>query len=174
MSSQREKRLTLVISDADGKELFKVADKLSPDLAVRFKSAIAATISGCRKNSFLWNVFMHYGCDVEVVKRELSRQYNEKGTMGMGSYWGFRYNVVLEGLKRVGIKTKPRVYNNAPHGLAEEAFKRYGGIKKVLASFSSMLEFSKVCKVSSCNLGEYLHRSGYFYDRSEGKWRERR
>lgn len=174
MSSQRGKQLNLVISDADGKELFRVADKLNPDLAVRLKSAIAVAISGCRKNSFLWNVFMYYGCDVEVVKRELHKQYNERGTMGMSSHWGFRHNVVLEGLKRVGVKTRPRVYNNAPHGLAEEAFKRHGGVKKVLASFGSMLKFSEVCKVSSCNLGEYLHRCGYFYDRGEGKWKERR
>lgn len=174
MSSRREKRLNLVISDADGKELFEVADKLNPDLAVRLKSAIAVALSGCRRNSFLWNVFMYYRCDVKTVKRELTKQYNEMGTIGMDSYWGFRYNIVLEGLKRMRVKTKPRVYNNAPHGLAEEAFKRYGGIEKVLATFGSMLRFSKVCKVRDSSLGKFLHRNGYFYDRGEGKWRERR
>jgi len=75
MSRWRVKRLNLAISDADGKELFKVADKLNSGLVSRLRSAVAAALSRYRKDTFLWNVFMYYNCDVEVVKRELRKQY---------------------------------------------------------------------------------------------------
>ena len=90
----------------------------------------------------------------------------------MSSFWGFKSSVILEGLKVLGIETKPREYNNAPYGLAREAFERQGGIEKVLKSFGSMLKFSKVCKVTSSNLGAYLRKCGYFYDRHEGRWKK--
>ena len=171
MSKYHGKELKLFISNQEGKELFKWADKLSPTLAEKVKGAVACALSGCSKGTFLWNAFYYYQCDTEKVKKELRQQYKEKGTIGMEREWGFDYHTITEGLRKIGIGIKPRIYNNAPHGLASEAFERYGGIKAVLKQFESMAQFSKVCKVHAVNLAIYLKKQGYYYDRKEGKWK---
>ncbi|MHA1396129.1 MAG: hypothetical protein ACTSSF_00165 [Candidatus Heimdallarchaeaceae archaeon] len=165
------KQLKLNISNQEGKELFKWADKLNPTLAKKVKDALACALSGYSRGSFLWNAFYHYECDAEKVREELRKQYKEKGTIEMGKLWGFDYHTIQEGLKKMGIKIKPPIYNNAPHGLASEAFEKYGGIEAVLKQFGSMAKFSKVCKVHSINLAIYLKKQGYYYDRKEGKWK---
>ncbi|RLG29796.1 hypothetical protein DRN98_08025 [Methanosarcinales archaeon] len=164
------KQFKLNISNQEGKELFKWADKLSPTLAEKVKSAVARALSGCSSGSFLWNVFFHYECDAERIKQELRKQYKEKGTIGMEWEWGFDYHTITEGLRKIGIGIKPRIYNNAPHGLASEAFERYGGIEKVLKQYS-VTKFSKICKLSVSCLLQYLNKQGYYYDREERKWK---
>ena len=170
MSRQYGKELRLFILNREGKELFKWADKLSPTLAEKIKSAVACALSGCSNGSFLWNAFYHYGCDIEKVKKELRRQYKERGTVGMEWEWGFHYHTIARGLQKLGIEIKPRIYNNAPYGLASDAFKKYGGIKAVLKRYS-MTQFSKICKISHTTLARYLRRKGYYYDRKEKKWK---
>ena len=171
MSKYHGKELRLFISNKEGKELFKWADKLSPTLAEKVKSAVALALSGCSSGSFLWNAFYYYRCDVEKVKKELRQQYKEKGTIEMGKRWGFDYHTIQEGLKELGIGIKPRIYNNAPHGLASEAFEKYGGVEVVLKQFGSMAQFSKVCKVHAVNLAIYLKKQGYYYNKEEKKWK---
>jgi len=144
MSRQYRKELGLFISNREGKEF---------------------------SGSFLWHVFYHYECDTERVKQELRQQYKEKGTIEMGKQWGFDYHTIQEGLKKLGIRIKPRIYNNAPHGLASEAFEKYGGIEKVLKQFGSVTKFSKICKLSVSSLLQYLNKQGYYYDREERKWK---
>ncbi|RLG23852.1 hypothetical protein DRN85_08560 [Methanosarcinales archaeon] len=170
MSRQYGKELRLFILNREGKELFEWADKLSPTLAEKVKSAVACALSGCSKGTFLWNVFYYYGCDAEKVREELRQEYKEKGTIEMGKRWGFNYHTIQEGLKKLGIEIKPRIYNNAPYGLASDAFKKYGGIKAVLKRYS-MTQFSKICKISHTTLSQYLRKQGYYYDRKERKWR---
>jgi len=170
MSRQYGKELRLFISNREGKELFKWADKLNPTLAEKVKSAVACALSGCSNGSFLWNAFYHYGCDIEKVKKELRRQYKEKGTIEMGKLWGFHYHTIARGLRELGIEIKPRIYNNAPYGLASDAFKKYGGIKAVLKWYS-MTQFSKICKISHTTLSRYLRKQGYYYDREEKRWK---
>ena len=165
------KELKLLISNKEAKELFKWANKLNPPLAEKVKSAITCAVSRCFKSSFLWHVFYYYECDTERVKKELRRQYKEQGTIRMGEQWGFHYQVVEKGLHKIGIKIKPRIYNHAPHGLASEAFEKYGGVEKVLKQFGNITKFSRVCKVSATNLIIYLKKQGYYYDRKEGKWK---
>ena len=164
------KQLKLNISNQEGKELFEWANRLSPALAEKVKKAVACALSGCSSGSFLWNAFYHYECDAKKVREELRKQYKEKGTVGMEWQWGFNYHVIAEGLRRMGIRIKPRVYNNAPHGLASEAFERYGGIEKVLKRYS-VTKFGEVCKIHPTTLANYLRRKGCYYDREERKWR---
>ena len=171
MNRQYGKELRLFISNKEGKELFKWADKLSPTLAEKVKSAVARALSRCSKGTFLWNAFYYYQCDVEKVREKLRQQYKEKGTIEMGKRWGFDYHIIAKGLQKLGIKIKPPIYNNAPHGLASEAFEKYGGIEAVLKQFGSMARFSKVCKVHAVNLAIYLKKQGYYYDRKEKKWK---
>jgi len=170
MSKYHGKELRLFISNKEGKELFEWADKLNPTLAEKVKSAVARALSGCSNGSFLWNAFYYYQCDAERVKEELRQQYKEKGTIEMGKWWGFDYHTIQEGLKELGIGIKPRIYNNAPHGLASEAFERYGGIEAVLKQYS-VTKFSKICKLSVSCLLQYLNKQGYYYDREERKWK---
>jgi len=170
MSRQYRKELGLFISNREGKELFEWADKLSSTLAEKVKSAVACTLSGCSSGSFLWHVFYHYECDTERVKQELRQQYKEKGTIEMGKQWGFDYHTIQEGLKKLGIRIKPPIYNNAPHGLASEVFEKYGGIEAVLKQYS-VTKFSKICKLSVSSLLQYLKKQGYYYDREERKWK---
>jgi len=172
MSRQYGKELRLFILNREGKELFKWADKLSPTLAEKVKSAVACALSGCSSGSFLWNVFFHYECDAERIKQELRKQYKEKGTVGMEWQWGFDYHTITKGLQRIGIKIKPSIYNNAPHGLAREAFERYGGIEAVLKQYS-VTKFSKICKLSVSSLLQYLNKQGYYYNKEEKKWKVR-
>ena len=164
------KQLKLNISNQEGKELFKWADKFNPTLAEKVKSAVACALSGCSSGSFLWNAFYYYGCDAERVKEELRQQYKEKGTIEMGKRWGFHRFTIAKGLQRIGIKIKPPIYNNAPHGLAGEAFEKYGGIEAVLKQYS-VTKFSKICKLSVSCLLQYLNKQGYYYDREERKWK---
>jgi len=171
MSRQYGKELRLFILNREGKELFEWADKLNPTLTEKVKSAVACALSGCSKGTFLWNAFYHYRCDAEKVREELRRQYKEKGTIGMEWQWGFDYHTIQEGLKKLGIKIKPSIYNNAPHGLASEAFEKYGGIKEVLKQFGSITKFSKICKLSVSSLSQYLKKQRYYYDREERKWK---
>jgi len=170
MSKYHGKELKFFISNKEGKELFKWADKLSLTLAEKVKSAVACALSGYSSGSFLWNAFYYYQCDAERVKEELRQQYKEKGTIEMGKWWGFDYHTIQEGLKELGIGIKPRIYNNAPHGLASEAFEKYGGIEKVLKQYS-VTKFGEVCKVHPTTLANYLRRKGYYYDREERKWK---
>ena len=165
------KELKLLIFNKEAKELFKWANKLSPTLAEKVKHMLAYTMSGSPRGSFLWHVFYYYECDVGRVKKELRRQYKEQGTIKMGEHWGFHYQVVEKGLHKIGIKIKPRIYNHAPHGLASEAFGKYGGVEKVLKQFGNITKFSRVCKVSATNLIIYLKKQGYCYDREKGKWK---
>jgi len=171
---RRNKILKLEISNRDAKELFEWADKLNYPLSAKLKSAIVSTITASSAGSFLWHIFYYYKCDAEKVKTELERQYNEEGTKKMALRWGFERTTILQGLKKLRIKTKPREYNHAPHGLAREAFKRYGGIKKVLKEFGSVMKFSKACKVHAVNLAIYLKKQGYYYDKDERKWKFKR
>ena len=170
MSKYHGKELRLFISNKEGKELFKWADKLSPTLAEKVKSAVACALSGCSNGSFLWNAFYYYQCDAEKVREELRQQYKEKGTVRMGKRWGFHRFTIAKGLQRIGIKIKPPIYNNAPHGLAGEAFEKYGGIEKVLKRYS-VTKFGEICKIHPTSLANYLRRKGYYYDREERKWR---
>lgn len=164
-------KLKIIISNQEGKELFKWADKLlNPTLAKKVKDAVACALSGYSRGSFLWNAFYHYKCDTERVKKELRKQYKEKGTIEMGRIWGFDYHTIQEGLRRIGIGIKPRVYNNAPHGLAAEAFAKYGGIETVLKQYT-VTKFSEICKIHPTTLAHYLKRKGYYYDREERKWK---
>ena len=167
----RRKILKLKLTNKELKELFEWADKLNYPLSAKLKTAIASTITASPAGSFLWHVFYYYKCDVEKVKTELERQYNEEGTKGMGLRWGFKQTTILQGLKKLEIKTKSREYNHAPHGLAREAFKRYGGIKKVLEKFGNVTRFGKVCKISYTNLAFFLKKRGYYYDKDERKWK---
>ena len=171
MNRQYGKELRLFISNKEGKELFKWADKLNPTLAEKVKGAVACALSGCSKGTFLWNAFYYYQCDTEKVREELRQQYKEKGTIGMEWQWGFHRTTITKGLQKIGIEIKPPIYNHAPYGLASEAFKKYGGIEAVLKQFGSMAQFSKVCKVHAVNLAIYLKKQGYYYDREEGKWK---
>ena len=164
------KRLKLNISNQEGKELFEWANRLNPALAEKVKEAVACALSGCSSGSFLWNAFYHYRCDIERVKKELRKQYKEEGTIEMGRTWGYDYHTIARGIQEIGIRIKPRVYNNAPHGLASEAFERYGGIEKVLKRYS-VTKFGEVCKIHPTTLANYLRRKGYYYDRKERKWR---
>jgi len=171
---RHNKIFKLKLTNKELKELFEWADKLNYPLSAKLKTAIASTITASPAGSFLWHVFYYYKCDVEKVKTELERQYNEEGTKGMGLRWGFKRTTILQGLKKLRIKTKSREYNHAPHGLAREAFKRYGGIKKVLKEFGSVTRFGKVCKISYTNLAFFLKKRGYYYDKDERKWKFKR
>jgi len=171
---RRNKILKLEISNKEAKELFEWADKLNYPLSAKLKSAIVSTITASPAGSFLWHIFYYYECDAEKVKKELERQYNEEGIKGMELKWGFERTTILQGLKKLRIKTKPKQYNHAPHGLASEAFARYGGIKKVLEKFGSVTRFGKVCKISYTNLAIHLKKKGYYYDKDERKWKLKR
>ena len=168
------KILKLEISNKEAKELFEWADKLSYPLSSKVKNAITSTMTSSPGGSFLWHIFYYYKCDAEKVKTELECQYNKEGTKKMALRWGFERTTILQGLKKLRIKTKSREYNHAPHGLAREAFKRYGGIKKVLEKFGSVTRFGKVCKISYTNLAIYLKKKGYYYDKDERKWKLKR
>jgi len=168
---RRNKIFKLELTNKELKELFEWADKLNYPLSAKLKSAITSTMTASSAGSFLWHIFYYYECDAVKVKKELERQYNEEGTKGMGLRWGFERTTILQGLKKLRIKTKPREYNHAPHGLVREALKRYGGIKKVLKEFGSVTKFSKACKVHAVNLAIYLKKQGYYYDKDERKWK---
>ena len=167
------KELKIYLTNEEIKELYLLMDSLSGPIYEKLKKTLASTIVEQYRGSFLWHVMLKYKCDKEVAKRELEKQYNEKGTEWMASHWGFSSCAVRRGLQKLGIGLKPRVYNNAPFGLASEAFEKYGGIEKVLKKFHGTIRFSLVCGVHHTTLGKYLRKNGWYYDKNERKWKKR-
>ena len=167
---KRGNKLEVWLSDKEAQELFTLVDSLGGPLYEKLKAAIASAVSGHYKGSFLWNVMMTYGCDRELARMMLQEQYWERGSTWMQKHWGFTGIVICKGLQELGIRTKSRLYNNAPHGLSCEAFSRYGGIEKVLRTFRTMHRFSSVCKIHPSTLGQYLRKKGYRYNRNTGRW----
>jgi len=167
---RRGYKLVAWLSTREAQELFALVDSLGGPLYEKLKAAIASAVAEQSRGSFLWNVMMTYGCDRELARRELRKQYWERGSTWMQKHWGFTLFAIRKGLQKLGIRTKSRLYNNAPHGLACEAFARYGGIENVLRRFQTVGRFSSVCKVHSTTLGQYLRKKGYHYNRNTGRW----
>ena len=163
-------KLVVWLSNKEAQELFALVDSLGGPLYEKLKTAIASAVAERYKGSFLWNVMMTYGCDKELARRELRKQYWERGSTWMQKHWGFTLFAIRKGLQKLGIRTKSRLYNNAPYGLSCEAFARYGGIKKVLRTFRTVGNFSSACKVNSTTLGKYLRKNGYHYNKDAGRW----
>jgi len=167
---RRGNKLEVWLSDREAQELFALVDSLGGPLYEKLKAAIASAVSGHYKGSFLWNVMMTYGCNKELARTKLREQYWEQGSTWMQKHWGFTSYSVYKGLRELGIRTKSKLYNNAPHGLACEAFARYGGIENVLRMFQTMHRFSSVCKIRPSTLGQYLRKKGYRYNRDTRRW----
>lgn len=160
------------LSDTELQELYGLMDSLGEPLYKKLKEALASTAAGRCKGTFLWHVMMKYRCNTKRARKELKNQYKKQGVPWMERYWGFFSTAIYKGLHELGIRIKPRIYSNAPHGLASEAFRRYGGIEKVLKRFQSIRQFSLVCKITCPTLGQYLHKNGYHYNRKERKWKK--
>ena len=167
---RRGNKLVVWLSDKEARELFALVDSLGGPLYEKLKTAIASAVAEQYKGSFLWNVMIRYGCDKELARARLREQYWEKGSVWMQKYWGFTSFAIRKGLQKLGIRTKSKLYNNAPYGLSCEAFARYGGIENVLRTFRTMYRFSSVCKIHPSTLGGYLRKKGYRYNRNTGRW----
>ena len=167
---RRGYKLVAWLSTREAQELFALVDSLGGPLYEKLKAAIASAVAEQSRGSFLWNVMMTYGCDRELARMMLREQYRERGSTWMQKHWGFTGVVIRKGLRELGIRTRSRLYNNAPHGLACEAFARYGGIENVLRRFKTEGRFSSICKVHSTTLGNYLRKKGYRYNRNTGRW----
>ena len=167
---RRGNKLVVWLSNGEAQELFALVGSLGGPLYEKLKAAIASAVSGRYKGSFLWNVMMTYGCDRGLARMMLREQYQGQGSTWMQKHWGFTSFAIRKGLRELGIRTKSRLYNNAPHGLACEAFGRYGGIENVLRTFRTMHQFSSACKIHRSTLGGYLRKKGYRYNRDTGRW----
>ena len=167
---RRGNKLEVWLSDREAQELYALVDSLGGPLYEKLRAAIASALCGHSKGTFLWNVMIRYGCNKGLAKTKLREQYWGKGSAWMGKFWGFTPVAIRMGLQELGIAIKPRFHSNAPHGLACEAFARYGGIEKVLRTFRTMYQFSLACKLHRTALGQYLRKKGYRYNRDTGRW----
>lgn len=167
---RRGNKLVVWLTNEEIQELYTLVDSLGGPLYEKLKTAIASAACGHCKGSFLWNVMIRYGCDKELARTKLREQYWEKGTAWMEKFWGFTSTAIHKGLRELGVTTRSKPYNNAPHGLACEAFARYGGIEKVLRTFRTMHQFSLTCKLHSTTLGQYLRKKDYRYNKDTGRW----
>jgi len=167
---RRGNKLVVWLSNKEIQELYTLVDSLGGPLYEKLKAVIASAACGHYKGTFLWNIMIRHRCDKRLARTMLREQYQEKGMTWMERFWGFTSFAIRKGLQELGITTKSRLYNNAPHGLACEAFARYGGIESVLRTFCTMHQFSLACKLSNTTLGRYLREKGYRYNRDTGRW----
>jgi len=110
----------------------------------------------------------------ENMKAILEHQYKTIGVTGMTRYWGFSASCIRENLRKLGIELRDRRWSNAPHGLASEAFARYGSVENVLRKFGSMRAFSTECGVSANALCTYMRGLGWKYNKEEERWEQER
>jgi len=167
---RRRNKLVMQLSNEEVQELFTFLKSFKGPLCGELRSSLASATAGKSKGSFLWTVMMTYDCDKELARRELREQYLKKGSAWMEARWGFAAGTIRSGLRELGIRTKSRLYNNAPHGLSCEAFSRYGGIENVLRMFRTMHRFSAACRIHPSTLGQYLRKKGYRYNKSTRSW----
>ena len=110
-------------------------------------------------------------CDnnIETLKKRLAEEYEKYGTHGMAKRWGYHHNTIWLGLKKLGIKLKPKGWQNHKT-IMEKALEKYGGWEKLLMTRKEVKEIAQELGVSRQYLNGYMNKMGYKRIRRENRW----